>query len=226
MIISKKRIAVVICLLIAGVLIWLSGIHQHLTFENLKENREILTSNVNRHYSLSVIMFLAVYISTAFFVPGTLALTVAAGFFFGFIAGTFYSLLGACLGATMAFLASRYLIGSWIQRKFKAQLDVFNREISSHGYNYLLFFRIVPVLPFFVVNYLAGITRISQWTFMWTTAVGMLPGALVCTYAGRQLVTIDSPQKIFSTEVITALALLALLILMPPAVRHLKKFFS
>lgn len=226
MILSKKRIAAFICLLIAGVLIWLSGIHQHLTFENIKDNRDMVLSFVDENYALSVFIFMALFISTAFFVPGTLALTVASGFFFGFITGTFYSLLGACLGATMAFLISRYLIGAWIQKKFDYQLKTFNIEISRHGYNYLLFFRIVPVLPFFVVNYLAGITHISQWTFIWTTAAGMLPGALVCAFAGQQLGIISSPDRIFSTEVVITLILLGVLVLLPPAVRHTKKIVS
>jgi uncharacterized membrane protein YdjX (TVP38/TMEM64 family) len=226
MFLPKKRIAVFICLLVASVLIWLIGIHQHLTFENITENRDMLLSFVDQNYILSVFIFLTAMISTAFFIPGTLALTVASGFFFGFIAGMFYALLGACLGAIMAFLASRYLIGSWIQHKLNNQLETFNKEISRHGHNYLLFFRIVPVLPFFVVNYLAGITNISAWTFLWTTAVGMLPGALVCTFAGQQLGIISSLDRIFSTEVIIAFILLAALILLPPAVRHTKKIFT
>lgn len=226
MILSKKRIALSICLLTAGVLVWMSGIQQYLTFENFRGNRDVLLSFVDRNYMFSVFVFLAVYVSTAFFVPGTLALTVSSGFFFGFMAGTFYSLLGACTGAAMAFLTSRYLIGSWIQKKFSHQLEKLNGEISRHGYNYLLFFRIVPVLPFFMVNYLAGMTNISNRTFIWTTAAGMLPGTLVCTFAGRQLGLIASPEKIFSGEVVISMILLALLILFPPVFRHIKGRFN
>lgn len=226
MILSKKRIALFICLLTAGFLIWLSGIQQHMTFENFRENRDALLSFVEQNYMFSVFVFLAVYVLTAFFVPGTLALTISSGFFFGFITGTFYSLLGACTGAAMAFLASRHLIGSWIQKKFSFQLETFNREISRHGYNYLLFFRIVPVLPFFMVNYLAGITNISNRTFIWTTAAGMLPGTLVCTFVGRQLGLIASPENIFSSEVLISMILLALLILFPPAFQHIKGWFN
>lgn len=223
--VSKKRIIVLTCMLTAALFIYLSEARQYLTFEHLRENRELLLSWSASNAALAVILFLSLYISTAFFVPGTLALTVAAGFFFGVVAGTFYSFLGAVSGATMAFLASRYLIGSWIQRKFSYQLETFNKEIARHGHNYLLFFRIVPVLPFFMVNYLAGITNIRNRTFIWTTAAGMLPGTLVCTFAGRQLGLIDSPEKIFSTEVITALLLLAVLIVLPPLVRRAGKLF-
>lgn len=98
------------------------------------------------------------------------------------------------------------MIGAWIQRRYKSQLKTFNIEITLHGYHYLLIFRIVPLLPFFMVNYLAGITHISVWTFIWTTAAGMLPGALVCSFAGQQLGVISSPENIFSTEVIISLS--------------------
>lgn len=220
----RKRFIIVVFLLVSAFLLWFLGIQEHLTFENIRDNRELLLSYVNQNYAFSISIFFAVYILTALFVPGTLVLTVASGFFFGFIAGTFYALLAACLGATMAFLASRYLIGSWIQYKFKYQLETINKEISRHGYNYLLVFRIVPILPFCVVNYLAGITHISKWTFIWTTVSGMLPGALVCTFAGQQLGSITSADRIFSAEIIVALVLLAVLILLPPAVRHAKRF--
>ncbi|RJQ22625.1 MAG: hypothetical protein C4560_02230 [Nitrospiraceae bacterium] len=83
-------------------------------------------------------------------------------------------------------------------------------------------FRIVPLLPFFVVNYLSGIARISTWTFIWTTFLGMLPGTLVCTFAGRQLSVITTPDEIFSVKVVMSLILLALLILLPPAAYHIK----
>lgn len=222
---TRSRIIFILFFIIAAVIIWLSGIHQYLTFENLQKNRGMLLAYLEKNYISSVFIFLAVYVSTAFFIPGTLALTVASGFFFGFIAGTFYALLGACLGATMAFFTSRYLMGSWIQKKFGEHLAVFNEEISRHGYHYLLFFRIVPILPFFMVNYLAGITHISKFTFIWTTIIGMLPGTLVCAFAGQQLGVIISPDQIFSREVIISLILLAALILLPPIARHTKKYF-
>jgi len=177
----------------------------------------MLVSYVERHYIASVLLFCLVNVGTAFFVPGTLILTVAGGFFFGFVPGTLYSITGSCIGAFLAFLTSRYLIGSWLQNKFVHKLSGFNREMARHGYNYLLVFRIVPLLPFFVVNYLAGIAHISTWTFIWTTFLGMLPGTLVCTFAGRQLGVIKSPDEIFSTGIIVSLVLLALLILLPPA---------
>lgn len=221
-----KRFFFILLFLSAAVLVWLSGLHKHITLENIQQNRELLLMYIEQNYIFSVLIFLGIYITTAFFVPGTLALTVASGFFFGFVTGAFYSLVGACLGATAAFLTSRHLIGSWIQKKFSSELETFNKELSRHGYNYLLVFRIVPVLPFFMVNYLAGITHVSKWTFLWSTAVGMLPGALICAYAGQQLGVISSPEEIVSTEIMISLFLLAVLILLPPAIRHTKKLFG
>jgi uncharacterized membrane protein YdjX (TVP38/TMEM64 family) len=218
----KKNVAIFIFLLTAAAALWLPGLHRYLKFEELIENRGMIISYVERHYIPSVLLYCLVNVSTAFFVPGTLILTVAGGFFFGFVPGTLYSLMGSSIGAFLAFLTSRFLIGAWIQNKFIHQLSGFNREIARHGINYLLAFRIFPVLPFFVVNYLAGIAHISTWTFIWTTFLGMLPGTLVCTFAGRQLGVITSQDEIFSTEVIVSLALLALLILLPPVAYHIK----
>jgi len=220
---TKKHIAIFIFLLIVAAAFWLPGLHRYLKFEELIQNREMLISYVEKHYIPSVFLFCLVYVSTAFFVPGTLVLTIGAGFLFGFVPGTLYSIMGSSLGAFLAFLTSRYLIGSWIQNKFIHQLSGFNQEIARHGINYLLAFRIFPFLPFFVVNYIAGIAHISTWTFIWTTFLGMLPGTIVCTFAGRQLGVITSPDEIFSTEVIMSLVLLALLILLPPAAYHIKR---
>jgi uncharacterized membrane protein YdjX (TVP38/TMEM64 family) len=226
MFLSKKRAIVFICLLTVAALVWLTGVHQYLTFENVRENRDVLLALVEQNYLPSVFIFLTVYVMTAFFIPGTLALTAAAGFLFGFTEGTLFSLAGACLGATMAFLTSRFMIGAWIQKRFNDQLEAFNREIALHGIHYLIVFRIVPLLPFFMVNYLAGMTHISKWTFIWTTAAGMLPGALVCTYAGQKLATISSPENIFSAEVIVSLLLLAALVLLPALIHHARRLLK
>jgi len=219
-----KQIILLICLLALILLLWLTDLHHFLTFENILKNRDIFFAFIDQNYVLSVSVFLMLYVFTAFFIPGTLALTAAAGFFFGFAAGTVYSLTAACIGAVLSFLTSRHIIGSWIQQKFSDQLEIFNREIVRHGPYYLLVFRIVPLLPFFVVNYIAGLTRVSTWTFVWTTAAGMLPGALACTYAGRQLGAITSPDELLSPGVVISLVLLAVLIILPPVIHHMKRF--
>lgn len=221
---SGKKIALLLLILIVAAAVWLTGLHESLTFENLKENRDHLRAFVEDHYTGAAFVFVGVYMSTAFFVPGAIALTLAAGFLFGVIAGTVYVNIGATSGAALAFLLSRYVVGNWVQRRFEDTLKTFNKEISRHGHNYLLTLRIIPVLPFFAINYLAGVTRITLKKFLWTTSLGMLPGSLIYTLAGRQLRTIDSVEEILSPRVVLLLLLMGLFALLPVGLRYMKKY--
>jgi uncharacterized membrane protein YdjX (TVP38/TMEM64 family) len=147
---------------------------------------------------------------------------VASGFLFGVAAGAVYVNIASTSGAVLAFLCSRYLIGNWIQKRFSARLKSFNKEILRHGHNYLLFLRIVPIIPFFAVNYLAGITKIPLSKFIWTTVLGMLPGSVLFAYAGQRLGEIEQVRDLFSAEFIVAFSLLALFALLPVMVGFIK----
>ena len=221
---SKRKAVLLLLFLFGSAVVWLTGPLDYLSFANLKENRDLLRSYVDAHYVLSVAAFIAMVVSTAFFVPGAIVFTLTGGFLFGVLRGTLYVLTGAVLGATLAFLSSRFIAGNWIQHRYEKHLGAFNREISIHGHNYLIFFRIVPVMPFFLVNYLAGITKVSLGRFVWTTAVGMLPGSVIYCFAGRELGNIESPDDIMSPGLMLALSLLALLALLPVCARILKWF--
>ncbi len=218
--VSWRGKAILILLVSAGAAaLWLTGLHEYLSFETIKENRNVLRSYVDAHYVLSAISFMAAVVSTAFFLPGAIAMTLVGGFLFGVVMGTVYLLAGATMGAALAFLASRYVIGNWLQHRYEQYLKAFNDEISRHGRNYLIVLRLVPVMPFFLVNYLAGITSMTLGTFVWTTAAGMLPGSLAYTFAGRELGNIESAGDIISPRLIFALLLLAFFALLPMFVR-------
>src|SRR6266511_4110949 len=120
-----------------------------LTFDALKKNSAELARYVEEHYMLSLIIFAAVFVSTSFFIPGALILTISGGFLFGGALGALYASLFSTVGASMAFLTSRYLIGNSIQKHYPRQLARFNKEISRRGSNYLFVLRIIPVMPFF-----------------------------------------------------------------------------
>lgn len=186
-----------------------------LSVENVREHRVHLLRFVADHYLPAVLAFICLYGATALFLPGALALTVAGGVMFGTVPGALYANLGGTLGAVIAFLAARSLLGHFIQERFKKQLVRFNQEMSHHGPNYLLVLRIVPIAPFFVINYCAAMTRIPLKTFVWTTSVGMLPGALIYAFMGEQLRHVEAVSDLLSGKVMLALALLALLALVP-----------
>lgn len=193
-----------------------SDVSHYLTFENLQKNKEALHGYVEGHYAFSVILYISMYVaSTAFSIPGAAILTLAGGFLFGTLLCAAYVNVGATTGAIMAFLSAKYLIGAWVQNRYRRQLIRFNKEIASYGHIYLLTLRFVPVFPFFLINVLAGLTNVPLRTFLWTTSLGIIPGSLVYAFAGSQLDTIKSARDIFSSRMAAAFILLALLSLLP-----------
>ncbi|MEW6115320.1 MAG: TVP38/TMEM64 family protein [Nitrospirota bacterium] len=219
---KKEIILLVLVLMIIGVL-RAAGLSEYLTFENIKQNSAFLKAYVEGHYLLAVGIYIGLFISTAFLVPGALVLTLAGGFLFGVVLGTVYTGIGATAGASLSFWAARYIAGKKIQSHYKSQLIKFNREIERNGYIYLIILRVVPVLPFFLVNMLAGLTGITYRTFLWTTFLGMLPGAAVYSFAGKQLGTIQSVNDLLSARFIAALLLVVLFTLLPILYKRVRK---
>lgn len=194
-----------------------------ISFESITRNKEVLIGLVEDRYLLSVIGFMTAFVSTAFFVPGAIVLSLGGGFLFGVIPGVIYVNAGGTLGAALAFLSSRHLVGHWVQRKYSSALKTFNEEVARHGHHYLISLRIIPVLPFFLVNYLAGLTKISLKKFVGTTSLGMLPGSFVYTLAGQQLETVNAAEDILSGRLIIAFSLLALFSLLPVIIDYIKR---
>lgn len=222
---AKNWRKVTLLLLLAGIVVFIrmSGLTDYLTFDAVREHRDVLKGFVDNNYVLSVIIFIILFLSTALLLPGAVALMLLSGFLFGVGEGVIYVNVAATAGSVLAFLSSRYLIGSWIQEKFTLQLRRFNKEIEGHGQNYLLFLRIVPLFPFFAVNYLSGITTISPWKFIWTTSLGLLPCSVLYAYVGQKLGDIERVRDLLSPEVVIAFSLLGLFALIPVIVRFLRK---
>ncbi len=220
---NKKKLLFV-CLLVAALIaLRFSPVGDMLTFENLKRNRDVFTSLVRGHYLQSVVAYIALYILiTALSIPGAGIMTLAGGFLFGVFPATFYIDIGATTGATLAFLTARYLLGDWLQQKYRAQLSSFNGEMQRNGSRYLLTVRLIPVFPFFIINFLSGLTNVSVKTFVWTTALGIVPVTIIFAYAGKQLGTINSVAEILSARMIAALAALAALALFPTIRKRIK----
>jgi uncharacterized membrane protein YdjX (TVP38/TMEM64 family) len=220
---QKKQILLLILFVAAIVALRWSPVGTVLTFENLKQHRDVLLAFVQDHYVRSVTLFIILYIlAAAFSVPGAVILTLAGGFLFDTVAATAYVNVGATTGAALAFLSARYLLGNRLQEKYQSQLDTFNAEIAKNGARYLLTLRFIPVFPFFLINFLSGLTKIPLKTFVWTTSLGIIPGTAVYAFAGRQLGTINSLSEILSRNVITAFVILALFALFPVVLERIK----
>ncbi|HBG05539.1 MAG TPA: TVP38/TMEM64 family protein [Geobacter sp.] len=195
----------------------------YLTIDRVKEHKEQLLAFIGSHYIQAVLSFMGLFIGTALFLPGALALTVAGGMMFGMVPTAIYANIAATTGAVLAFLAARFVVGGWVQERFKDQLRRFNEELSHRGHNYLLILRILPIAPFLVINYCAGLTKIQLKTFVWTTSLGMLPGSLIYAFIGEQLRYVDAASDLFSWKIMLALLLLALFAVLPVILHHLQR---
>lgn len=217
------KILLFAALIAAGIVIRSLPVGDMISIENVKRSRELLVSSVERHYLLSVLSFIAAYIViVALSIPGGAVMTLTGGFLFGVLPGALYVNAGATAGATLAFLAARYLIGDWLQIRYEGQLRKFNEEMNRNGFRYLISLRLVPVFPFFMINILSGFTNLRTGTFIWTTAVGIVPATFIFAYAGRQIGSISSLSEVLSGRVIAAFIILSLFALVPVLTARLR----
>ncbi|MEK6744726.1 MAG: TVP38/TMEM64 family protein [Nitrospirota bacterium] len=223
---KKHTRNIVLLLLFLAVIIGLrlSGAGELLTFENLQKNKDALLAYVRDNAVTSIFIYILVYIAAiALNLPGGAVLTIAGGFLFGTLPAVLYVNIGATCGAVLAFLSARYLLGSRLQETYGAQLAKFNGEMERNGVRYLLTLRLIPVFPFFLVNFLSGLTRVPLSSFTWTTAAGIIPGTAVFAYAGHQLEAVHSVGDIFTGKVLSAFLILGLFTLAPAVIERLKK---
>lgn len=221
---KTRRIIIVIIVIAAIVLFCVSDLQKQLTLAALKANRQALVDYHAANRVTMVAGFMALYIvQTALSLPGAAILSLVAGAVFGSIMGTVYANIAATIGATLAFLVSRYLLRDAVMRRFGSRLEGMNRELEARGLNYLLFLRLVPVFPFFLINLSAGLTRLPLRTFLVGTMVGIIPGGFVYVNAGASLATIDSLSGIVSPRVLGSFALLGLFALLPALLAKFNK---
>ena len=158
----------------------------------------------------SVSYFVLYVLVTALSVPGALIMTLAGGAVFGLPWGVLLVSFASTIGATLAMVVSRTLLRDWVQVRFKTQLVTVNQGLADDGGFYLFSLRMVPLLPFFMVNLVMGLTHISLWQFYWVSQVGMLAATFVFVFAGTQLAAIETLSGILSPGMIAALSLLGL----------------
>ena len=196
---------------------------QYLTLESLKAHRDQLLAYTDAHFVAAVAIFSALYVlQTTFSLPGGALLSLTGGFLFGSVLGTLIVIIPATLGATLAFLVARYLLRDWVERKFGDRLAAFQKGFARNAFSYLLTLRLIPLFPFFLVNLVSGLTRISLGTYVAATALGIIPGTFVFANAGRQLGSINSLSDVASPAVLGAFGLLALFALVPVLYRKFR----
>lgn len=183
----------------------------YLTLETLKSKQAVIENYRAANPALAVTLYMLVYVVvTGLSLPGATILTLAGGAVFGVLWGTLIVSFASSIGATLAFLAARFLFRDTVKAKFGTRLKEIDRGVSEDAGLYLFTLRLVPIFPFFMINLLMGITNMRTWTFYWVSQIGMLAGTVVYVNAGTQLAKIDSLTGILSPALLGSFVLLGL----------------
>ena len=207
---KKIGLLVLIAAIVAGFFAF--DLHQLLTLDGLKSGLAQFEAWRTDSPVLVTGVFLILYVAvTALSLPGAVIMTLAAGALFGLVLGTIIVSFASSIGATLAFLASRYLLQESVQKRFGDRLKAFNDGVEKEGAFYLFTLRLVPVFPFFLINLLMGLTALRAFTFYWVSQLGMLVGTVVYVNAGTQLGQLESLSGILSPSLLFSFVLLGLL---------------
>ncbi len=206
---NKGKITLVAALAAALFAIYYFDISQYLNLEYFKTQQSLVNEYVADNHLTSALLFLLGYvIVTALSIPGAAIMTLIAGAVFGLLEGLLIVSFASTIGATLAMLVSRVLLRDSIQNRFSDQLKSINAGIEKEGAFYLFTLRLVPVVPFFVINLVMGLTKMPARTFFWVSQVGMLAGTAVFVNAGTQIAKIETLSGILSPTIIASFALL------------------
>lgn len=217
-----------LCLLIG--IVWVTGIHEKLSFDTVKENRDRLTSIVQQNFVKAALLFSLLYIlSTTLSIPGATVLTITGGFLFGQTWGTIWVVLSATTGATFLFLIARTALGESLRQRAGPWYDKMKKGFTENAFFYLLTLRLIPIFPFFVVNLVPAFLGVSLRTYILATGLGIIPGSFVYVSVGTGLGSLFDRGEtlnlkgILTPEILTALGGLALLSLLPVLYKKLKQ---
>jgi len=215
-------VRIILALVFAGAVaaFFALGGYRYLTLDTIKDNRDALLAFTQAHYAQAVVIAFLVYVAAAAFsLPGGLILSLTCGFLFGRWAGTVLVVLAASIGATLLFLAARYVFADSARKRLGALGEKINAGFTRNAFSYMLFLRLVPAFPFFLVNLAPAFTSIPLRTYALATFIGIIPGTFVFVNLGETLGRIDSLQGLVSWETLGAFALLGILALVPVVVR-------
>ncbi|MBE0615968.1 MAG: FAD-dependent oxidoreductase [Burkholderiales bacterium] len=208
---TRQRL-VLIALLLGAVLAYYNfDLGHYLSLEYFKSQQAAIETWRAAHPAkAALVYFFAYVVVTSLSLPGAAVMTLAGGAVFGLLWGTVLVSFASTLGATLAFLVSRFLLRDWVQGQFGERLRAINAGIAREGGFYLLALRLVPVFPFFVINLVMGLTTLPTRTFYWVSQAGMLLGTIVYVNAGTQLAKIESLSGILSPAILASFALLGI----------------
>ena len=205
----EKLVLISVLVLVIVVSIAMTDFGKELTLAKVQKAAFKFKEHVQNHYYETAVIFICVYMVLNVWFPAAGVLTLLGGFLYGPVFGTIFVELAAVLGALFAFEAGRYIARGWVQKAWGKHLKGFDNEVRIHGYMFLLMVRLFPLFPYILINFLAGLTKVRLWTFLWTTALGSLPGIVIFCYFGHKLLNIKSIEQLFTPDVIIAACLFA-----------------
>ncbi len=223
----KKLLLLAVALVIAATVYW--QFRESLSFDYLASQESQLRQWQVDFPLLAAIAGVAIYVAVAgLSLPGAAVLTLAYGWYFGFWEGLLVVSFGSTGGAMVAFLLSRYLLRDWVQSKMQDRLTRINEAFEREGAFYLFTLRIVPAVPFFVINLVMGLTKVRASTFWWVSQIGMLPGTAAYVYAGSAVPSLATLAKDGVGSVLSWQMLLAFVVIgvLPLAIKRAVSFFS
>jgi len=208
---NKKKLLVLAILAAAIAVFFIFDLGRFFTLDFFKSQQAAIDQYVTASPLQSALVFFALYVTvTGLSLPGAALMTLIAGAIFGLLWGTVIVSFASSIGATLAFLVSRFLLRDAIQSKFGSNLKAINAGIERDGAFYLFTLRLVPAFPFFVINLVMGLTPLKPWTFFWVSQLGMFAGTVVYVNAGTQIAQIESLGGILSPGLIISFTLLGL----------------
>ena len=192
-----KRLWPLLALFAAAGFVLAMGWHRYLTLQELAENREALRAFIDANMMLSLAIFVALYAATvALSLPGGAVLTIAGGFLFGWVWGGAASIVAATIGAAIVFLIARSALSDVVAARAGPWLSRFRQGFQEDAFSYLLFLRLVPIFPFWLVNLAPGLLGVSFATYVAATILGIIPGTFAYSLAGNGLDSVIEAQQI------------------------------
>jgi uncharacterized membrane protein YdjX (TVP38/TMEM64 family) len=191
-----KRLWPLVALIAVMALVFAMGWHRYLSLEALAENRETLRGYIDAHMLVSLLAFVALYAAAvALSLPGGAVLTLAGGFLFGWLLGGAASIVGATIGASIVFLIARSALGEFLAARAGPWLSRFRQGFQDDAFSYLLFLRLVPIFPFWLVNLAPALLGVGFATYVTTTFLGIIPGTFAYSLAGSGLDSVIRAQQ-------------------------------
>ncbi|MEE4254421.1 MAG: TVP38/TMEM64 family protein [Desulfuromusa sp.] len=205
----SKKMLILLTIVVLIALFFLLDLQRFLTLSQLKQRQDAFQQFYAGNQLLTLGAYFFIYVVvTALSLPGATIMTLAGSALFGFLPALIVVSFASSIGATLAFLVSRFLLRDWVQKRFHERLQALNDGIEKEGGFYLFTLRLVPIFPFFMINLVMGLTPIRTLTFYWVSQLGMLAGTAVYVNAGTQLGQIESLSGILSPGLLLSFALL------------------